>query len=198
MPIQLNPFRPAYDNLLVPLTKSLVKPYANLLDDSVIPLYNSFIHSSGSYQEGVEKFNCLLKTLELVAQISIYFFVYQKGWDFGLRYFGLAGGGVACTLIYGLGHIADQQLNTRFNDISTGSWLYFKGGRALLSSFGANREAALAALLVGGYLGTQHQKSSATNGWDATRQKMAEQLAWFFGYRKLVISTTPPPSSPQQ
>lgn len=181
MPIEFNLFKPAYNNLLVPLAHSLVQPYTQLVNDSAIPLYRSVTGRGQSYQEGVEKFNSMIKTIELVGQIALFFFVYQKGWNFGVHYLGLLGGAGACAAIYGIGWNIDQILNTRINDIFTGTWLYYKGLTTLVID--RNLEGPLAALLVGGFLGLRHQESSQKeNSWDANRLKAAERLASFFGY----------------
>jgi hypothetical protein len=196
MPIEFNLFKPAYDNILVPLANSLVLPYTDLMKDTIKPLYHSFTARGQSYQDGVQKFNSMLKTIELIAQVSVFFFIYQKGWDLGMRYFGLALGPIAsgflCAAVYGAGCTLDNYLNTRITNICTGTWLYYKGGTTLLRSLGTYREGLLAALLLNVCLGFKHQKASSQteNSWDINRRKAAEWLASSFGYQK-------PPSTSQ-
>src|ERR1700733_15010077 len=120
MPIYFNPFGPVCNNLLIPLGKSLVQPYATLFTKTLLPLYQSVRKPSKSFEQAVERSEALIKTLELVVQFSAYFFLYQKGWQFGVEYLGLLGGAVTFSLIYGAGCWVDEKLKTTMNSICTG------------------------------------------------------------------------------
>jgi hypothetical protein len=167
MPIAFNPFEPAYQNVLLPLANSLAVPYTNLVKYSIIPTYSLIVTKARSYEEGVEKFNSIIKTALLIVQIAVFFFLYQKAWSFGMQYFGLAlgplVGGAVCTIVYGVGyHALDQHLNNRITTICTISWLHYRGSISLIESLGTNREGALAALLISGFLGLKHQHIDQT------------------------------------
>ncbi len=172
----INPFEPVYTNILVPLTTGLAQPYITLYNKSLRPLYHSVTRPCTLYGQAVERSHALIRTLELVVQFSVYFFLYQKGWHIGVHYLGLLGGAVAFSLIYGAGCWVDGQLKTNMNDICTGTWLYYKGIR----NFGTNREAMLASIIIARHLTHQHQEQSSINKWEANRQAAAEWLAQFF------------------
>jgi hypothetical protein len=167
----INPFAPVYHNILLPLVTSQIQPYVTLFNKSIRPLYNSVTTRCQGYDQAVVRTTAFIKTVELVVQFSVYFFLYQKGWDLGTHYFGLAGGGVAFSLIYAAGCWVDDQLQTNMNDICTGTWLYYKGIR----NFGTNREAMLASIIIAGHL--THQESPKASRWDTKRQSAAEWIA---------------------
>ena len=157
---------------------------------SILPAYNSIVRKGQSYDDGVEKFNSIIKTVVLIGQVAIFFFLYQRAWDFGARYFGLAlgpaiGGGL-CVVIYGVGCALDEHLKSRITTISTISWLHYKGSLSLVESLGTSREEALAALLVSGFLGLKHEHIETT---DREPFKMAEWLAGVF-YTKSNLSNS--------
>jgi hypothetical protein len=171
----INPFEPVYKHILLPLVKSQTQPYVTLYNQSIRPLYHSVTRSCQGYEQAVKRNTAFIQTLELIAQFSVYLFLYQNGWHFGNHYLGLVGGAICFSLIYGAGCWVDQQLNTNMNDICTGTWLYYKG----LRNFGTNREAMLASIIIAGHLTHQHKES--TSSWDAKRQYAAERLAqWFY------------------
>jgi len=172
----INPFAPVYYHILLPLVKSQIQPYVTLFDKSIRPLYNSVTTRSQGYYQAVERNTAFIKTIELIVQFSVYFFLYQKGWDLGTHYFGLAGGAVAFSLIYAAGCWVDDQLQTNMNDICTGTWLYYKGIR----NFGTNREAMLASIIIAGHLTHQHQESPKASRWETKRQSAAEWIARLF------------------
>jgi hypothetical protein len=176
MPITFNPFGPVYHNLFVPLATSLAQPYVTLLDTSLRPLYQSVTKPCKNHDQALERSVALIKTAELIVQFSIYFFLYQKGWHFGMHYLGIVGAAGVFSLIYGAGCWVDTQLKTNMNSICTATWLYYKGLRTVAS----NREGLLASIIIGGYLNQQHEKSSETTGWAAKREKAAEWIAPFF------------------
>lgn len=178
MPI--NPFGPVWNNLLIPLGQSLVQPYAALLNTSLSPLYQAIRKPCKNYDQAVERFEALIKTVELVIQFSAYFFLYQKGCHLGVHYLGLIGGAVTFSLIYGAGCWLDQKLKTQMNSICTGTWLYYKG----ISSLQSNREWMLLAIIIGGHLTRQHEQMTEKTAWDQRRTTMAKSLANFF-YGKL-------------
>ena len=187
MPIDFNPFGPVWNNLVFPLGSSLVQPYVALIKTSILPLYRSARKPCKTYEEEVERFNALIKTVELVVQFSVYFFLYQKGWHYGVYYLGLIGGAVVFSLIYGAGCWVDEKLKTNMNTICTGSWLYYEGIKNLRTS----REWMLVSIIVAGYLTRQHENSKATTSWDAKRTHAAEWCAsWFFDKSK-------PPEKPK-
>lgn len=173
----INPFEPVYNNILLPLAKSQIQPYVTLYNNSIRPLYHSVMRPCQTYEQAVERYTAFIKTLELTAQFSVYFFLYQKGWHFGEHYLGLFGGAVAFSLIYTAGCWVDGQLKTNMNDICTGTWLYYKGIRSL----GRNKEWMLASIIVAGHLTHQHKEQSPINSWEANRHAAAKWLAeWFF------------------
>jgi hypothetical protein len=169
----INPFRPVYTNILLPLGTSLAEPYVTLYNKSIKPLYNSVTRTCQTYDEAVVRYTAFIKTLELVVQFSVYFFLYQKGWHIGVHYFGLLGGAVAFSLIYAAGCWVDGQLKTNMNDICTGTWLYYKGAR----NFSANREAMLASIIIAQHLTHQQKEESSVNSWETKRRAAAEWLA---------------------
>jgi hypothetical protein len=184
MPIAFNPFEPAYQNVLLPLMSSLAVPYTNLVKYSILPTYSLLVRKARNYEEGVEKFNSIIKTAGLVVQVAVFFFLYQKAWNFGVQYFGLAlgplVGGTLCSIVYGAGYyMLDQRLNNRITTISTISWLHYRGSISLIESLGTNREGALAALLISGFLGLKHQQTCETNH-PVKPFKAAEWLAQCF------------------
>ncbi|HEY5236708.1 MAG TPA: hypothetical protein VIJ14_11060, partial [Rhabdochlamydiaceae bacterium] len=172
----INPFAPVYNNILLPLATSQIKPYITLYDKSIRPLYNSVMTPCQSYEQAVERYTAFIKTVELAVQFTVYFFLYQKGWHFGTHHLGLPGGAIAFSLIYAAGCWVDGQLKTNMNDICTGTWLYYKGIR----NFGTNREAVLASIIVAGHLTRQHKEQSTVNSWDANRRAAAEWIAQCF------------------
>ncbi len=169
----INPFAPVYHNILLPLVTSQIQPYVTLFDNSIRPLYNSVTTRCQGYDQAVVRNTAFIKTVELVVQFSVYFFLYQKGWDLGTHYLGLLGGAVAFSVIYAAGCWVDDQLKTNMNDICTGTWLYYKGNR----NFGTNREAMLASIIIAGHLTHQHQESPKASRWEAKRQSAAEWIA---------------------
>jgi len=185
MPISINFFAPAYQNVLVPLANSLILPYINLVTDSIIPMCSSIARNGQSYEERVEKFNSMIKTGQLVVQIAVFFLFYQKAWNIGTSYFGLAlgpvAGGVLCTVIYGVGCTLDQHLNNNITNICTLNWLHYKGSISLIESLGTNREGALAALLISGFLGLKHQHIDRKNhAYNVKPFRAAEWMAQLF------------------
>ena len=186
MPIAFNPFEPAYQNVLLPLVNSLAVPYKNLVRYSIIPTYSLIVTPARSYKEGVEKINSIIKTALLIVQIAVFFFLYQKAWNFGVQYFGIAlgplVGGTLCTIVYGVGyHALDQHLNNRITTICTIIWLHYRGSISLIESLGTNREGALAALLISSFLGKHQHMAQTKFDHHVKPFRAAEWLAqWFF------------------
>jgi hypothetical protein len=173
MSIRFNPFGPVCNNILIPLAQSLYKPYDTLFQQSIKPLYRFVMNPSQDYYDAVERYTILIKTAELVVQFCVYLFCYQKGWEIGTHYLGLAGGALAFSLIYAAGCWVDTQLKTNTHDICTGTWLYLKG----LRNLGVNREAMLASMIVAGHLTKKHGDPHAPTGWEKQRTKAAEWIA---------------------
>ena len=173
MEMRFNPFGPVCNNILVPLAQSLYKPYDTLFKQSIQPLYRSMMSPSQDYCDAVERYTILIKTAELVVQFCVYLFCYQKGWEIGTHYLGLAGGALAFSLIYAAGCWVDTQLKTNTHDICTGTWLYLKG----LRNLGVNREAMLASMIVAGHLTKKHGDPHAPTVWENKRTKAAEWVA---------------------
>jgi len=200
MPIDFNPFGPVCYNLLIPLGKSLVQPYVALFNTSIHPLYKSVRQPCKNYEQSVERFNALIKTIELIAQFSLYFFLYQKGWLYGVYYLGMIGGAVTFSLLYGAGCWVDNKLKTNMNNICTGTWLYYEG----IKNIRISREWMLVSVIVGGFLTKEHEKSKTATSWDARRTRVAEWCAsWFFDKAKPAekpksTEKTPTSSAPSQ
>jgi hypothetical protein len=172
----INPFQPVITNILRPLATSQMEPYVTLYNKSIRPLYESVMKPCKDYAEAVVRYKAFIKTVELAAQFTVYFFLYQKGWRYGTHHLGLPGGAAAFSLIYAAGCWVDGQLKTNMNDICTGTWLYYKGVR----NFGSNREAMLLSIIIAGHLTHKHQEDSQASGWDAKRQSAAEWIAQCF------------------
>jgi hypothetical protein len=172
----INPFEPVYKNILLPLATSQLEPYVTLYNKSIRPLYQSVMRPCKNYDQAVERYTAFIKTLELAVQFSVYFFLYQKGWNFGTHHLGLPGGAIAFSLIYAAGCWVDVQLKTNMNDICTGTWLYYKGIR----NFGINREAMLVSIIIAGHLTHKHQDSPRASIWEAKRHSAAEWIAQCF------------------
>ncbi|HEX2579177.1 MAG TPA: hypothetical protein VHK67_02090 [Rhabdochlamydiaceae bacterium] len=168
----INPFEPVYKNILFPLLTSQIQPYVTLYKQSLQPIYQMVTQPCKSKNQAVERYVACIKTLELIAQFSIYFFLYQKGFHLGTHYFGLVGGAAAFSLIYSAGHFVDKQLHTNMIDICTGTWLYYKG----ITTLTTNREALLGSIIIAGHL-TQKEEKPHANSWEKKRKATATWLA---------------------
>lgn len=178
MSVNFNPFEPAIVNVLIPLKRNLTLPYTTLVDGFIKPTYSSIRSNAQSYEEGVEKFNSMIKATALIAKIAVFFFLYQKAWNSGTHYFGVAlgpfVGGTLCAVIYGIGC---THLDRPLTNICTVSWLHYRGSISLIESLGTNREGALAALLISSFLGANQVHFSLTDQYYAQQYKAAEWLA---------------------
>jgi|GEM_PF-1705093 len=168
----INPFEPVYKNILIPLVTSQIQPYVTLYKQSLLPLYNLVTKRCENHSQAVKRYEGCIRTLELIVQFSLYFFLDQNGWHYGTHYFGLVGGAAAFSLIYGAGHFVDRQLQTNMNDICTGTWLYYKG----ICNLSTNREAMLVSIIIAGHL-THQQKEQPQTSWEKKRTAAADWLA---------------------
>jgi hypothetical protein len=168
----INPFEPVYKNIFVPLVTSQIQPYITLYRQSLQPIYLIVTEPCKNHDQAVQRYTACIKTLELIAQFMIYFFLYHNGWHLGTHYMGLVGGAAAFSLIYGTGHFVDKKLHMNMNDFCTGTWLYYKG----ITNLTTNREALLGSIIVAGHLTHKAEFFCSTKWEKAAAEWLADRF----------------------
>lgn len=134
--------RPAYEDFSAPFYAAHRDIYVPLHDLFTGKDYQSLATLTRTGTK--EKYEKLLLSITRIVASFALFHAYQKAWETGVDYFGVAGALAGFVICLSAGNAIDN----RSNDMGRSAWFLFRGVITLLKNFGDSRAALLCLILI--------------------------------------------------